>query len=367
MNNILLSYNGGLGLELLSGQKIGQWTIIEKDNNRENYKKRDERWICKCSCVTEKSVLGKYLKNKKSLSCGCTKKIINQKSLIGETNGNLTIIDVMYNYNGYNRATYVCKCACGNVIYIKGSLFKRTNSCGCSRLADSVVGNKYGKLEVIEMLYRYNGSETFCRCKCSCGNEKIVSLNSLKTGNTISCGCIHEKDLTGLKFGKLTVICKEYIDSKKLWKCRCDCGNIVHISSNKLISGHTSSCGCIRMEKTSKNEVLISSILKENNIFFYNNYSFADCKGIGHKLLRYDFYLPDYNICIEYDGVQHQKPIKFFGGEESFKRLHANDSIKNEYCKAHNINLIRIPYSYTTQKIKKTIIDIIQNPVTITA
>ena len=56
------------------GQKIGKWTIIKKDDSKK-YKTRDSRWICKCECGLEKSVLQKYLLNGKSISCGCDRKV----------------------------------------------------------------------------------------------------------------------------------------------------------------------------------------------------------------------------------------------------------------------------------------------------
>ena len=76
--------------------------------------------------------------------------------------------------------------------------------------------------------------------------------------------------------------------------------------------------------------------------------------------------MPDYNTLIEYDGDQHFKPIKYFGGEEKYNILKNNDEIKNEYCKTHKINLIRIPYTFSENDVKDTILNIIQNPVTTT-
>jgi hypothetical protein len=54
--------------------------------------------------------------------------------------------------------------------------------------------------------------------------------------------------------------------------------------------------------------------------------------------------LPDYNICIEYDGIQHFESVDYFGGELGFINTQMRDNIKNEYCKNNNIKLIRIPY-----------------------
>ena len=78
------------------------------------------------------------------------------------------------------------------------------------------------------------------------------------------------------------------------------------------------------------------------NISFNKQYVFNDCKNI--LVLHFDFYLPDYNCCVEYDGIQHFKPIKRFGGIVSFEENLIRDKIKNEYCKNNNIHLIRISY-----------------------
>ena len=61
--------------------------------------------------------------------------------------------------------------------------------------------------------------------------------------------------------------------------------------------------------------------------------------------LPFDFYLFKYNILIEYQGEQHYKPRKKFGGEEGFKNTVIRDNIKKQYCKNNNIKLIEIPYT----------------------
>lgn len=94
--------------------------------------------------------------------------------------------------------------------------------------------------------------------------------------------------------------------------------------------------------KSSKGELSIENFLKNYNIILKKQYKFSDCKNI--KPLPFDFYLPEYNICIEYDGKQHFINNGFFG-IENLKRLKVNDLIKTNYCKNNNITLIRIPYT----------------------
>ena len=85
------------------------------------------------------------------------------------------------------------------------------------------------------------------------------------------------------------------------------------------------------------------------NIKFKREYIFDDC--FYNDVLRFDFYLPNYNLCIEYDGIQHFKPVDIFGGEEGFKVQLIKDKIKDDYCKNNNINILRIPYYENTTEI----------------
>ena len=79
---------------------------------------------------------------------------------------------------------------------------------------------------------------------------------------------------------------------------------------------------------------------------------FCFCKNI--LPLPFDFYLPDYNICIEYNGRQHYEPIKKWGGVDSLNEIKKRDKIKMEYCKLNNIPLIIIKYNdIVLNKLKK--------------
>lgn len=96
----------------------------------------------------------------------------------------------------------------------------------------------------------------------------------------------------------------------------------------------------------SKGEKNISLFLKNNKIKFISQYKFSDCffKSPNNPL-RFDFYLPDYNICIEYNGEQHYKAIDWFGGLEKFEEQKRRDTIKKEYCKEKGIKLIEVAYN----------------------
>lgn len=93
----------------------------------------------------------------------------------------------------------------------------------------------------------------------------------------------------------------------------------------------------------SKGERKVAKWLDDRKIDYIREYSFTNCRY--KHTLPFDFYLPQHNLCIEYDGKQHYKPIDFFGGIEGYRETKRNDNIKNEYCESNNIKLLRIPYT----------------------
>jgi len=90
----------------------------------------------------------------------------------------------------------------------------------------------------------------------------------------------------------------------------------------------------------------IEAYLKNREIKYEREKTFPGC--VNKRNLRFDFYLPDYNLIIEFDGDQHNKFTENFG-MDSFLNTQINDDIKNEYCKDNNIHLERIEYSYLTE------------------
>lgn len=104
---------------------------------------------------------------------------------------------------------------------------------------------------------------------------------------------------------------------------------------------HLQGSGC-PICKNSKGEAKITNILTKNNITYKPEYTFDDCK---FKIkLPFDFYINEYNLCIEYNGRQHYESIDYFGGEEDFEIRKIRDNIKKEYCINKNINLEIISY-----------------------
>jgi len=130
-----------------------------------------------------------------------------------------------------------------------------------------------------------------------------------------------------------------YIDCRKNVIITCQIhGDFEQNASNHLYSGN----GCPFCYE-SKGEEQVKLFLENNNINYSRQHKFEGC--VYKNKLPFDFYLPDYNMCIEYDGIQHFVSSEFFGGEEKLKYIQNNDKIKNEYCNDNNIRLIRIKYN----------------------
>ncbi len=276
--------------------------------------------------------------------------------LTGQKFGKLTVLKRSETKN--KRTMWLCECDCGNRCNVRSDKLRsnKTMSCGCAQRENASIANfkneigkKYGFLTVIRPLYEKNDNgETMWECQCDCGNKTIVRGSLLRSGHTKSCGCYQKniissiaiKDEIGNRYGKLTVI--EYAgirNGKALWKCKCDCGNDTFVCGVNLRYGDTLSCGCLN----SKNEMIIKQILSKYQIQYTSQKTFDDCRDT--LPLPFDVYLPEYNICIEYDGMQHFQPVEHFGGISSFEIIQKHDKIKSDYCNKNKIELWRINYN----------------------
>ena len=118
-----------------------------------------------------------------------------------------------------------------------------------------------------------------------------------------------------------------------------------HGTFEQLPASHAGGSGCpdcANETLESSGARLITEYLIEKNIKYVKEFRFEFCKD--SRKLPFDFYLPDYHICIEYDGRHHYKAIDYFGGQDSFEKQRNHDTIKNIFCLVNQIDLIRIPY-----------------------
>ena len=125
--------------------------------------------------------------------------------------------------------------------------------------ACNLLGQKFGRLTVIEKTDLKENNYCLWRCRCDCGGEILVSTKKLKRGTITACDCIpkitarcgsRSEDLTGKRFSRLTVISREENrDGRICWKCCCDCGNKTIVTSKNLKAGRVKSCGCLKNQK----------------------------------------------------------------------------------------------------------------------
>ena len=213
-----------------------------------------------------------------------------------------------------------------------------------------LIGQKINKWTILELKNDRRNCDAICMCEC--GNIKAVNIYNLINNRTKDCGCgrkimlrdTRSKNFVGQRFGRLVAV--ELLPesnkfNRRLYRCKCDCGNEIIVPSSCLTTHHTSSCGCI----LSYYNMYIDILLDKLDVQHKPEYSVT----IDGHTFRYDFYLYDYNLMIEYDGEQHYMPVNFGDNdrvkmEANLKRIQEHDRIKNEYCHKHNINLLRIPY-----------------------
>ncbi|MFA5434162.1 MAG: hypothetical protein WC319_15060 [Candidatus Paceibacterota bacterium] len=113
-----------------------------------------------------------------------------------------------------------------------------------------LLNKKFGKLVVVERSENSVSNEVMWKCACDCGNITTVRGQDLRSGNTISCGCLRSPDLSGQRFGRWYVITRLTSDENGdySWLCQCDCGKVRSVLALNLKSGHSNSCGCTTIE-----------------------------------------------------------------------------------------------------------------------
>ena len=287
------------------------------------------------------------------------------KDEIGNKYGKLTVISLSEKTDSKRQKYWNCLCECGNQIVVRGSSLRsgQTTSCGCARKginAINEIGNRYGNLIVLNQSKnkKSNNGHLLWQCKCDCGNEIEVEGSKLRDGTYTCCPiCSQKKAITneiGNQYGDLLVI--EYVGQnlshQALWKCQCQCGNEIICSGHDLRQGKKLNCGCKKIRSYGAYEV--KRILTEHSINFIEEKTFNTCRFPDtNQMARFDFYLPDKNILIEYDGPQHEKYTNFsiWDTPEHLKYTQEHDAFKNQWCKDNNIKLIRIPYQRNTKNI----------------
>lgn len=194
-----------------------------------------------------------------------------------------------------------------------------------------------------------------------CGRERSAEQHRLELSKDIeSMQLCQEKNLT-------------YIDSirkKDKVYVRFTCPKHPYAGVQVMIKGNLKrefirGCRyCIKEKKYtySKGESEVVSVLNKYGVQYLPQYVFDDC--INERYLVFDFYLPQFNVCIEFDGEYHFHPVQFPGLTKDeacvqHEAVKVRDKIKDDYCKEKHITMLRIPY-FQINSVEKILIDVLK-------
>lgn len=126
----------------------------------------------------------------------------------------------------------------------------------------NITGQRFGFWVAKKPGEKTKHGQTQWLCTCECGKEKLVTLNSLRTGNSTSCGCNHAPDLRDKKFGKLLVVRVDATknNGRRYWECRCCCGNLITATTYQLRNKIVTCCNkCPSLEKSEPGKSILTS------------------------------------------------------------------------------------------------------------
>ena len=281
------------------------------------------------------------------------------KDLTGQTFGRWTVLERM---EGAGAARWMCRCSCGTerIVAARNLIAGVSGSCGCltrervkEALSVDYTGRRFGKLLVLEKGEASATGAPRWKCLCDCGKECLVLASSLRTGKRTSCGCDSRKgkhmvkDVTGQKFAMLTALYptgERGHNGSIIWHCRCDCGNEADIALDRLKYSDVISCGCMRekcdrelQEKLTHVAGTSIDILRSSKVRTDNK---TGVKGVFIKRGKYaaaitfqqkSYYLGSYStleaaamVRREAEAVLHRSAVQFY---EKWKKHAEEDPI----------------------------------------
>ena len=209
------------------------------------------------------------------------------------------------------------------------------------------VGDRVGRLTLLKEK-REKGRKYFW-CQCKCGTKKWIRADGI--GKVVSCGCYnkehnirHSIDITGKKFGKLTPV--KLLGKTKaggcIWKCKCDCGKITKVTLNNLKSGNTISCGCY-MKEVNKNSMknhtkayISTNFIEGTNLDAIKKTEPLKNSTTGIRGVSYDYKREKYIAQIEFQG-KHYNLGRFDTKEEAQKAYEeAKEKLHRKFLEERN-------------------------------
>ncbi|MDD4804632.1 MAG: zinc-ribbon domain-containing protein [Candidatus Pacebacteria bacterium] len=293
------------------------------------------------------------------------KDVYNQDKLIKRTLTHDAFIDQLYIVNpnikilGEYKNNYTkikCKCLHDNFIWTVKPYFLLNGESTCPvcngrRLTPDIFKEKFYKIHKnIKLLSEFMSHDTKVKCQCLIDNHVWYAMPSnLLQGKGCSKCRDRKKTKTNDEFLRELYNVNQYIlpldkyekiNKKIRFRCQI-CGHVWETTPSHTLRGS----GCPKC-KSSKGEKKISKYLKDRSIMSFSQYKFDDLLGVGGGYLSYDFYVPDNNLLIEYQGEFHDnsESVKNFQTEEDFIKQQEHDRKKRNYAKLHNIDLLEIWY-----------------------
>ena len=204
----------------------------------------------------------------------------------------------------------------------------------------------------IKVLNHYEKATTRIECECSvCGHLWSAKASNLLSGfGCPQCGRLrtsnsHRKSQTAFEEAVKSVnpnidVVGVYASNRTPIQCRCIiCGCLWNGLPFNILRGE--GCPACRM---SHGEKEIVKYLDDSRIEYVPQYSFSNLRGVKGGTLSYDFYVPAHNMLIEYQGIQHYRPVAAFGGEEQFDVQLEHDERKRQYANENGYLLVEIRY-----------------------
>lgn len=222
-----------------------------------------------------------------------------------------------------------------------------------SKLID-LTGKEFGSWKVLKRGPNKAGGKATWECLCqACGNIKFVDGSHLRGGHSTNCGCLRVealrrsriKDETGHRYGKLVVLEKDITpEGKEGLYWKCQCDCGNIITVKGDYLRNGDTQSCGCI--ISKQEMNITKLLTSKNIQFQRQYSFPDLLSKKNSKLYFDFAIFNNNQLLYLIEYDGEQHFneKHAWNSESYTRNKNNDIIKNQYCFEHNIPIIRIPY-----------------------
>lgn len=281
-----------------------------------------------------------------------------------ETHGNKYIYDLVNTDKVSDKINIICP----KHGKFEQLAFKHINGSGCPKCAIEETAKKLSLTqdefikrakEIHNNFYTYDKTvfvTTKIKVIVTCpkhGDFEILPSNHLRGGGCPHCA--HErngemcrntqedfikraKEIHGNRYGYEKTIYKT-LETPVIITCK-EHGDFIQTPISHLHGN-----GCPHCHR-SKGETKVANFLQIHNVKFEIQKKVENLNLFGgRKYFLLDFYLPDYNTIIEYNGEHHYKPIEWFGGKRNYKLQQLRDESLRQYCKEHKIKLIEIPYT----------------------